>query len=196
MSFQAVLMAAAALLGFATGYRRFNRPSIFKRVKKPRELRTHQARMTNFSARKPPPLLHQLSVYVAGDTHFDDTFTVRDSTGNFLGECGAKAAVHASFAELPAAPGIVVWAFDKDALATDSAVFLTEDAYNTPDVHDALGQKATVFLAEPDMTALLDMRSLRLVARVLDVQLRPGDGPATFAQFAVEIAVWKKQDSK
>jgi hypothetical protein len=143
------------------------------------------------------PMMQKMSSFMLGYGQYDDSFSVEDEALTFYGECGATISetVGSDDPEKPTA--VEVWLFDKDDFVrTLTSVFASPYAYNDPAMRANLARKGEVILAQPGAVTMLETASLRMQARVVDVQYGadPSLPPNSFFQkITVELAAWRKQ---
>jgi membrane protein implicated in regulation of membrane protease activity len=154
-----------------------------------------RGRVTNFEVLgELPPLLHELSTYVNGDTYFDESFAI-ELNGAFLGQCGMGPSEAISRYDREKIAAFEVWLFDKNDIKTVTSVLMSEHAYDDPTLKTRLQSKGELLLAEPDAAAVLETKTLHVQVRVLDMQYGFSDTlpPRSFFEhIVVEIAAWQK----
>lgn len=141
------------------------------------------------------PVTRKMSVYLMGRGQYDDSFEVEDSSGMFLGECGAAISETIGEGDPAKVTAIEVWLFDKeDFVRTMTTVFATEHAYNDPAIRSKLETKGDIVLMQPGAIATLDTNTLRLQARVVEMEYGQGPLPprSYLEKATIEIAVWRK----
>ncbi len=153
---------------------------------------------TDFAAQGgSPPMGQFMSSYVTGDDLYDDSFSVETPDGMFLGECGAGI----SEVLQPIVPGeakkvtaVEVWLFDKNDIRTETKVLASEYAMNDPELRQKLATKGDVIPLQPGQTLELVTQTLRLEARVVDLEyldVAPGNG--VISRLTVELAAWQTE---
>jgi hypothetical protein len=154
-----------------------------------------RGRVTSFEVLgERPPLLHELSTYVNGDTYFDESFAI-ELNGAFLGQCGMAPTEAISRYDREKIAAFEVWLFDKNDARTVTTVLMSEHAYDDPALKTRLQGKGELLLAEQDAAAVLETKTLRVQVRVLDMQYGFSDTlpPRSFFEhIVVEIAAWQK----
>ncbi len=159
--------------------------------------RAVESRATNFAALgEQLPLVHKLSTYVFGDYHFDESFSIELPNGEFLGECGLGLTTPISRVDATRITALEVWVFDKNDIRTCTHVIASQHAFHDPALRGKLDPKGPVIQADLDAITVLETRTLRLQARILDMQYGFSDTlpPASyFEHLVVEIAVWQKK---
>lgn len=152
-------------------------------------------RATNFTALgEPEPLVHELSTYVQGDQHYDESFTI-EVNHKFQGECGIGRVPRVNLNDPNMSAALEVWLFDKNDIQTVSHFVVSEQFFQESIQIDKLKGKGEVILAEQDAVTTLETKTLRMQARILAVQY--GYDPALparsfFEHIVIEVAVWPK----
>jgi hypothetical protein len=142
------------------------------------------------------PVIQKMSVYTLGFGQYDDSFAIEDANNNdmFLGECGATVSETIGVGDPPKATAIEAWLFDKeDFVRTITKLFVSEHAYNDPGLRASLELKGELVLAQPGAVAILETNTLRLQARIVDMEYGTGPLPpkSYFEKMTVEMAVWQ-----
>jgi hypothetical protein len=156
-----------------------------------------ETRKTDFAATTDfgPPLMQRMSTYTPGFGTYDESYTIEDEQERFLGECGALISETIGTGDPAKAAAIEVWLFDKDDFVrTVTKVFVSEYAYNDPALRSKLEAKGDLVLAQPGATVLMETNTLRLQARVVDMQYGTGPLPPNsyFEKMTIELAAWRK----
>jgi hypothetical protein len=163
-----------------------------------RALKIEQAarkRATHFPASNGPrPVIHQVSTYVYGDRHYDESFGIELADNTYLGECGMSIATPVNRYDRDKVAAFEVWLFDKQDIHTQAAVLASRHAHGDPAERAKLARKGEVLPAEVDAVVVLETKTLRLRARVLAggygfADTLPSD--SFFDHLVVEIAVWQ-----
>ncbi len=149
-------------------------------------------RTIDFAARgEPTPILHRLSTYVCEDQWFDDSFSIeRDK--KFLGECGIGIA---KIRGSDQAGALEIWMFDKNDIRTQTATIMTKGMSLDAAHRARLQKKGPIVEAVPDANIELETKTLRLWARILEVQttLDEVNFPThAFDHIVIELAVWER----
>ncbi len=156
-----------------------------------------QTQRTDFAATSfGAPLMQRMSTYILGHGQYDDSFSIEDENERFLGECGAGISETIGVGEPQKATAAEVWLFDKDDFVrTITKVFVSEHAFNDPALRAKLEGKGDLVLAEPGATVLLETASLRLQARIVELEYGTGPLPprSYFQKLTVELAAWRKE---
>lgn len=142
------------------------------------------------------PLMQRMSTYILGHGQYDDSFSIEDEQKHFLGECGAEVSETIGVGEPQRATAVEVWLFDKDDFVrTVTKVFCSEHAYNDPALRAKLELTGDLVVAQPGATAVLETATLRVQARVVDVDYGTGPmpGKSFFQKLTLELAAWKRE---
>jgi hypothetical protein len=142
-----------------------------------------------------PPLMQRMSTYILGHGQYDDSFSIEDENERFLGESGAGISETIGVGEPQKATAIEVWLFDKDDFVrTITKVFASEHAFNDPALRAKLEPKGDLVLAQPGATVTLETASLRLQARIVELEYGTGPLPprSYFQKLTIELAAWRK----
>lgn len=141
------------------------------------------------------PLKQYMSAYVQGRGQYDDSFSIEDANEMFLGECGAGISETIGVGEPTKVTAIEVWLFDKeDFVRTITNVFVSEHAANDPALRSKLEQKGDLVVAKPGAVAVLETNTLRLQARIVEMDYGSGPLPPNsyFEKMTIELAAWRK----
>lgn len=141
-----------------------------------------------------PPVTRHISIYTPG-RQYDDSFSIETSDEEFLGECGVAISETIGVGSPDRVTAIEVWLFDKeDFVRTLTKVFASEHAFNDPAIRSKLEPKGEIVMVQPGAVAVLETNTLRLQARIVDLQYGTGPLPANsnFEKLTVELATWRK----
>jgi hypothetical protein len=155
-----------------------------------------EARKTDFAALGlPDPIIHKLTTYVQGYKHFDMSFGIETATDEFLGECGIGLSAALPY-DRDKGVAFEIWLFDKNDIKTVSHTVGSVLALSDENMQKVLKNKGPIDVIEPDCLWTLETKTLRLDARILDVEYAysTSDLPpnSTFEHVVFEIAVWRK----
>jgi hypothetical protein len=157
-----------------------------------------ETKKTDFTATTSygPPLMQKMSNYTAGFGTYDESYTIEDEQERFLGECGALISETLGTGDPAKAAAIECWLFDKDDFVrTVTKVFASEYAYNDPAMRSKLEAKGDLVLAAIGATVTMETNTLRLQARIVDMQYGTGPLPPNsyFEKMTIELAAWRKE---
>ncbi len=140
------------------------------------------------------PVAHFMTTYVIGDDLYDDSFSIDDPSGAFLGECGVGISDTIGVGDPKKVTAFEVWLFDKNDIQTVTKVLMSSHAMNDPLIRQRLASKGEPILVEPGQQILLETATLQLEARVIEQVYGQGALPSGsfFERLTLEIAVWPK----
>jgi hypothetical protein len=156
---------------------------------------TRQAEQTDYGAMgEDQPIAQWMTTYLLGDDLFDDSFSIDSPSGEFLGECGLGIADTIGVGEPKRVSAFEVWLFDKNDIQTVTKVLMSGHTYNDDSSHNRLAAKGEPSLAVPNSEVILDTKTLRMVARVMDMDYGTGHLPESsfFQRITLELAIWPK----
>ena len=152
-----------------------------------------QAEWTDFTAiGEQPPIAQFMASYKIGDDLFDDSFSVDSASGEFLGECGVGISETIGVGDPKKVTAFEVWLFDKNDIQTVTKVLMSAHAFGDNALRQRLAAKGEPVLVEPGTQTILETATLRLVARVVDINYGEGALPENsfFDSLILELAVW------
>jgi hypothetical protein len=137
-----------------------------------------------------PPLEHFVTTYDLGHDTYDESFSIETPMGEFLGECGVGIS-EVLGADEPSkkVTAFEVWLFDKSDIRTVTKVLMSPYAYNDDALRARLAPKGDPVLAELGKSIVLETTSLRVDARVVDLEYDGGAVPpqSQFTKLTVEL---------
>ncbi|HHH41653.1 MAG TPA: hypothetical protein ENK56_06575 [Chloroflexi bacterium] len=141
------------------------------------------------------PMAQFVATYTLGDDYFDPSFSIETETGEFLGECGIGISEAIGVGDPKKVTAFEVWLFDKNDIRTVTKVLMSDHAYNDEGLRTKLAPKGEPVLAQPGQTIDLETATLRVRARVLEMQYGTGNLPPNsfFERLVVELAAWQKE---
>jgi len=152
-----------------------------------------QAEWTDYSSiGEQPPISQFMASYKIGDDLFDDSFSVDSASGEFLGECGVGISETIGVGDPKKVTAFEVWLFDKNDIQTVTKVLMSAHAFGDNTLRQRLAAKGEPVLVEPGTQTILETATLRLVARVVDINYGEGALPESsfFDSLILELAVW------
>lgn len=140
------------------------------------------------------PVARFMTTYLLGDDLYDDSFSIDDANGDFLGECGMGVSDTVGVGDPKKVCAFEIWLFDKNDVRTVTKVLMSEDAFGDDEKRGALEPKGETMMARVDSEIILDTASLHVTARVVDMQYGTAALPENsfFHQLTIELAAWKK----
>lgn len=137
----------------------------------------------------PSPLGHFVTTYNLGHDTYDESFSIETPMGEFLGECGLGISETLGAGEPAKVTAFEVWLFDKSDIRTITKVLMSPYAYNDDALRARLAPKGDPVLAELGKSIVLETTSLRVDARVVDMEYDGGAVPpqSHFTKLTVEL---------
>ena len=144
------------------------------------------------------PIASYRTTFSHGNDVYDDSFTIENVNGDFLGECGIDIAESIGTDSPKHVTAIEVWLFDKNDIRTITKVAMSDHAFFDEAIKAKLAQKGEPVLARPDEVIVLETASLIINARITEVDY--GENPdvppqSYFERFAVELSAWAKDSA-
>ena len=154
-----------------------------------------QTEQTDYSAMgDEPPLSQFMTTYMQGDNLFDDSFSIDSPSGEFLGECGVGISEVIGVGDPKKVTAFEVWLFDKNDIQTVTKVLMSKHSFSDDALRQKLEAKGEPVLAKPGTEMVLETATLKLIARVVDMDYGNGALPpeSFFERVTLELAVWSK----
>lgn len=141
-----------------------------------------------------PPMVQFMASYKLGDDLFDDSFSIDSPAGEFLGECGVGISESIGVGDPKKVTAFEVWLFDKNDIQTVTKVLMSAHAFLDEAIRQRLAAKGEPVLAEAESESILETQTLRLTARVVDIEYGNGALPehSFFDHLVLELAVHPK----
>jgi hypothetical protein len=119
----------------------------------------------------PPPTAigHFVTSYALGNDHYDESFSIETSTGEFLGECGVGISETIGEGSPDQVTAFEIWLFDKNDIRTVTKVLMSEYAYSDTELRDRLAPKGEAVLAQANTPIVLETATLRVEATATEV---------------------------
>jgi hypothetical protein len=136
-----------------------------------------------------------MTTYNLGDDLYDDTFSIDASNGEFLGECGAGISDTIGVGDPKSISSFEVWLFDKNDIQTVTKVIMSSAVFNDPTARQRLSIRGEPVQADPGKTIKLETATLRLEARLLDMNYgRSTNLPpeSYFDRMSIEMSIFQK----
>ncbi|MEK7807916.1 MAG: hypothetical protein AAB571_02500 [Chloroflexota bacterium] len=137
------------------------------------------------------------TTYMLGDDLFDESFSIDDQQGNFLGECGVVIGETVGVGDPKKVTAFEVWLFDKSDIRTVTKVLMSDHAFRDDGSKNKLAAKGDPVLAKSGEMLEMETAALKVQARVVDMQYGSGALPPNsfFQQITLEISAWKKPEA-
>jgi len=141
------------------------------------------------------PLAQFVTAYEIGDDRYDTSFSIETATGDFMGECGVGISETIGVGDPSKVTAFEVWLFDKNDIRTVTKVLMSEYAYGDQALRTKLAPKGEPELARPDAAIELETATLKVRARVVDMEYGTGElePRSFFGKLNLELAVWPKE---
>lgn len=144
------------------------------------------------------PLAQFPTTYALGDDHFDPSFSIELENGEFMGECGVGISETIGVGTPNKVTAFEVWLFDKSDIRTVTKVVMSDYAFKDEALRTKLAPKGEPVLAQEGAEVLLETKTLRIRARVVDAQYGTGNLPQNsfFERLSIDLAAWVKPVSE
>jgi hypothetical protein len=139
------------------------------------------------------PVAQFVTSYAFGDDLYNPDFGIETPTGGFLGSCGVGLAESIGAGEPRRVTAFDIWLFDTNPPTTVTKVLMSDHCYNDSDLRDKLASKGDAVLGYEGAVITLETSSLRIQAKVLEMEYGAEDLPANsfVSRLTVELAVWQ-----
>ncbi len=141
------------------------------------------------------PLARFPSNYTYGRDNFDDSHSIENTNGDFLGECGVGIAESIGADSPKNVTAFEVWLFDKNDIRTVTKVIMSDHAFYDDAIKAKLAPKGEPVLAAENEVIVLETAALIINAEIKE--LRYGEGgnlppQSYFETFTIELSAWAK----
>ena len=138
------------------------------------------------------PIARFQSQYAHGRDIYDDSFSIENANGDFLGECGVG--ISETIAA-QSATAFEIWLFDKNDIRTVTKVIMSDHAFFDEAIKAKLAPKGEPILARQNETIVLETASLIINAEIRELEYGVGNLPpqSFFDRFSVELSAWAKE---
>ena len=142
------------------------------------------------------PLRQFEMTYILGDDRFDMSNAIETAGGMFLGECGMGIGETVGTPDPSKVTAFEVWLFDKNDIRTVTSVLMSEHAFTDSTLKGKLAAKGDAVLAHNNQVITLETATLRVRARVAELEYGSGQLPANsfFQRLRVVMAAWPVGD--
>jgi hypothetical protein len=144
----------------------------------------------------PEPVTTFKTTYMLGNDLFDESFSIDDQQGDFLGECGVGIGETIGVGDPKKVTAFEVWLFDKNDIRTVTKVLMSEHAFSDEGLKSRLSAKGDPVMARSNGVIEMETATLKVAARIVDMQYGSGALPPNsfFQQLTLEISAWKKTE--
>lgn len=141
------------------------------------------------------PIARFRTDYVLGHDTYDDSFSIENSIGDFLGECGVSIAESLGTDAPKNVTAFEVWLFDKNDIRTITKVIMSDHAFFDDAIKAKLAPKGEPVLARESETVVLETATLIINAEVTELAYGTGTLPpqSFFERFTIELSAWSKE---
>jgi hypothetical protein len=140
------------------------------------------------------PLAQFPTTYTVGDDHYDPSFSIELDNGEFMGECGVGISEAIGVGAPSKVTAFEVWLFDKSDIRTVTKVLMSEYAYADEALRAKLAPKGEPVLAEEGQEVVLETKTLRVRARIVEAKYGIGNLPPNsfFERLTIDLISWVK----
>jgi hypothetical protein len=133
--------------------------------------------------------------YSRGHDTYDDSFSIENAHGEFLGECGVGISETIGMDAPKNVTAFEVWLFDKNDIRTVTKVIMSEHAYRDQAIRAKLAPKGEPVLARENETIVLETATLIINAEITELAYGTGslEPQSFFEHFTVELSAWAKE---
>ncbi|WP_420629364.1 hypothetical protein [Candidatus Leptofilum sp.] len=141
------------------------------------------------------PIARFQSDYAYGRDNYDDSFSIENSGGEFLGECGVGIAESIGSDTPKNVTALEVWLFDKNDIKTITKVVMSDHAFFDEALKAKLAPKGEPVLARENEVIVLETATLIINAEIKEMQYGAGSLPpqSYFENFSIELSAWAKE---
>lgn len=139
------------------------------------------------------PMAQFVTSYALGDDYYDQSFSIETPTGEFLGECGVGISEAIGVGDPKKVTAFEVWLFDKNDIRTVTKVLMTEHCFHDNALRTKLAPKGEAVFGEEGSTIGLATASLRVQAKVIELEYGVGELPPNsfVSRLTIELAAWQ-----
>ncbi len=142
------------------------------------------------------PIARFRTVYTRGHDTYDDSFSIENANGDFLGECGVGIAETIGATAPKNVTAFEVWLFDKNDIRTITKVIMSDHAFFDDALKAKLAPKGEPVLARANETIVLETATLIINAEITEMDYgHSSDLPdaSYFDRFTIELSAWAKE---
>ncbi len=142
------------------------------------------------------PIARFHTTYTRGHDAYDDSFSIENSSAEFLGECGVGIAESIG-ADLPKnVTALEIWLFDKSDIRTITKVVMSDHAFFDDALKAKLAPKGEPVLARETETIVLETASLIINAEITEMAYGANSAlppKSSFDRITISLSVWSKE---
>lgn len=142
------------------------------------------------------PIARFRTAFTRGHDTYDDSFSIENSNGDFLGECGVGMSETIGATAPKNVTAFEVWLFDKNDIRTITKVIMSDHAYFDEALKAKLAPKGEPVLARENETIVLETATLIINAEITEMDYgESSDLPdaSYFERFTIELSAWAKE---
>ena len=141
------------------------------------------------------PIAKFTSNYTYGRDNYDDSFSIENTVGDFLGECGVGISESIGTNTPKNVTALEVWLFDKNDIRTETKVLMSDHAFFDEALKAKLAPKGEPVLARENEVIVLETAVLIINATVKEMQYGTDNMPpqSYFESLTLEISAWAKE---
>ncbi len=142
------------------------------------------------------PVARFRTTYNRGHDTYDDSFSIENANGEFLGECGVGISEAIGAGSPRNVTALEVWLFDKNDIRTVTKVLMSDHAFFDEALKAKLAPKGEPVLARGGETVVLETASLIINANLVDMGYHDDEGlpeDSVFDRVTVELSAWAKE---
>lgn len=142
------------------------------------------------------PLARFRTTYTQGNDAYDDSFSIENESGEFLGECGVGIAESIGTDMPRNVTAFEVWLFDKNDIRTITKVIMSDHAFFDEALKAKLAPKGEPVLARENETIVLETAALIINAEITDMAYGTDaqlPDRSYFTHFTIELSAWAKE---
>jgi hypothetical protein len=143
------------------------------------------------------PLARFRTTYNHGRDTYDDSFSIENTNGDFLGECGVGISESIGTDSPKNVTALEVWLFDKNDIRTVTKVIMSDHAFFDEALKAKLAPKGEPMLARENETIVLETETLIINAEVTEMEYGSDELPpqSYFERITIELSAWAKEGS-
>jgi hypothetical protein len=141
------------------------------------------------------PLARFRTTYNHGRDTYDDSFSIENTNGDFLGECGVGISESIGTDSPKSVTALEVWLFDKNDIRTITKVIMSDHAFFDEALKAKLAPKGEPMLARENETIVLETETLIINAEVTEMEYGSDELPpqSYFERITIELSAWAKE---
>lgn len=142
------------------------------------------------------PIARFRTSYTRGHDTYDDSFSIENATGDFLGECGVGISEAIGATTPKNVTAFEVWLFDKNDIRTITKVIMSDHAFFDEALKAKLAPKGEPVLARENETIVLETASLIINAEITEMDYGSASelpDASYFDRFTIELSAWAKE---